>query len=114
MFGCYGRQVHAAIALIFLSISYFCTVLFLLCLENVIFDAEIVVYRCIQHPLSSISLSEFQGNEISKSVIEGENVATKCDKLVEVQLRNVLTSPSKLETEKTFRNRQAKDISDVS
>ncbi len=74
------------------------------------------MYRCIQHPISSISLSEFQGNEMgstSKSVIEGENIATKSES-IEVQLRNVLTSPSELETNKTFRNRQAKDISDVS
>lgn len=87
---------------------------FLLDLENIIVVAETVVPECIQDPLSSISLSDFQGNMMdstSKPIVEGENV-TKSDNLGDVQLREVMMSPNKLETDK--KTRQARDNSDVS
>ena len=78
--------------------------------------AETVVPECLQDPLSSISLSDFQEDLIgstSKPIVEGENI-TKSDNLGDVQLREVLISPNKLETDQKATNRQARDNSDVS
>ena len=47
----------------------------------------------------------------SRPIVEGENV-TKSDNLGDVQLREVMMSPNKLETDK--KTRQARDNSDVS
>ena len=50
----------------------------------------------------------------SKPVMEGEDVTASTVNSDEMHLRSVLTTPNKLETDKTSINRQAKDNSDVS
>ena len=87
---------------------------FLLSFDKVIVVAETVVPECLQDPLSSISLSDFQENlmdSTSKPIVEGENI-TRSES--DVQLREVLMSPNKLENDQKATSRQARDNSDVS